>query len=106
MQNWCFPTEIQTALMHATLIKQLWYAIILHLRKSSPFHMIQKSWRWSKPMKKLYTFFKANIKLESKVYLLKIETLESDYLEQNPGSDIYWLQEAEEIFFFFLILEP
>ena len=53
-------------------------------------------------MKKLYTFFKANIKLENKVYLLKIETLESDYLDLNPGSDIYWLQEAEQFFFFFL----
>ena len=54
-------------------------------------------------MKKLYTFFKVNINLESKVYLLKIETLELDYLALNPGSDFYWLQKAEQIFF--LILE-
>ena len=45
-------------------------------------------------MKKLCTFIKANIKLESRIYLLKIETLKSDYLDLKPGSDIYWLQEA------------
>lgn len=49
--------------------------------------------------KNLHTFFKANIKFESQVYLLRTEILESECLDLHPSSTVYQLWEVEPVFF-------